>query len=236
MSVYAVVPAAGKGKRLGTKIPKTNLPVMGKPLFIHTLRALKKAYPFREIVLVVDIFRIAQARNELVRHGLGSVWLTSGGATRAESVRNGLSILPAGKHLVTVHDAARPLVSREVVRRTVAAAKKGPSTGSGRCAGAICAVPISSTVKRIDLKKGTLRGTEDRRELVLAQTPQVFDRTLLLARYEALGAKAFEATDEAALFDGTKQRVRVVEGDERNLKVTTKNDLESLKKSLRNSG
>jgi len=236
MSVYAVVPAAGKGKRLGTKIPKAYLPVFGKPLFIHTLRALKKAHSFREIVLVVDISRIAQARKELVRHRLSRVWLTSGGATRAESVRNGLLALPEGRHLVAVHDAARPLVSREVVRRTLAAAKKGPSTGSGRCAGAICAVPISSTVKRLDIKKGTLRGTEDRRELVLAQTPQVFDRSLLLARYETLGAKALQATDEAALFDGTKHRVRVVEGDEQNLKVTTKNDLESLKKSLRAGG
>ncbi len=226
MSVYAVVPAAGKGKRLGSKIPKAYLSILGKPLFIHTLNALRKAYPFRETVLVVDISRLGQARKELVRHGLGRVWLTAGGETRAESVRNGLLVLPAGRHWVAVHDAARPLVSRQVVRRTLAAALKG--------AGAICAVPIAYTVNRLDPKRGTLRGTEDRRELVLAQTPQIFGRSLLLSRYEALGAKALEATDEAALFDGTKQRIRVVDGDERNLKVTTKNDLESLKKSLRN--
>ncbi len=226
MSVYAVVPAAGHGKRLGAKLPKAYVPVLGTPLFIHTLRALKKAYPFREIILVVDISRIMQARKELVRHGLGRVWLTLGGATRAESVRNGLSIVPPGKHLVAVHDAARPLVSRAVVRRTVSAAKKG--------AGAICAVPVSSTVKKIDLKRKTIRGTEDRSRLALAQTPQVFSRTLLLSRYKTLGAKALKATDEAALFDGTRLKVRVVEGDERNLKITTQNDLESLKRSLRN--
>ena len=228
MSVYAVVPAAGKGKRLGTKMPKAYLPILGKPLFIHTLRALRKAYPFRETVLVVDISRLAQARKELVRHGLARVWLTTGGSTRAESVRNGLRVLPEGRHWVAVHDAARPLVSRQVVRRTLAAAQKN--------GGAICAVPIFSTVKRFDPKRGTLRGTEDRHQLVLAQTPQIFGRSLLLSRYETLGPKGLEATDEAALFDGTKQRVRVVEGDERNLKVTTKNDLESVKKSLRKRG
>ena len=228
VSVYAVVPAAGKGKRLGTKMPKAYLPILGKPLFIHTLRALRKTYPFRETVLVVDISRIAQARKELVRHGLGRVWLVAGGATRAESVRNGLLVLPAGRHWVAVHDAARPLVSRKVVRRTLAAAQKG--------GGAICAVPIASTVKRLDPQRSILRGTEDRSRLVLAQTPQIFGRSLLLSRYKTLGVKALEATDEAALFDGTKQRVRVVEGDERNLKVTTKNDLESLKKTLSGRG
>ncbi len=223
--VYAVIPAAGHGKRLGAKIPKAYVPVFGKPLFIHTLRALKKAYSFKEIVLVVHISRLAEARKLLVRHGLSRVWLTVGGATRAESVRNGLLVLPAGRHLVAVHDAARPLVSREVMRRTVEGARKG--------AGAICAVHVSSTVKRVDASGKSVQGTEDRERLVLAQTPQVFGRDLLLSRYEALGAKAMQATDEAALFDGTRHRVCVVEGDEKNIKVTTQNDLESLKKALR---
>ena len=223
-----MVPAAGKGKRLGAGTPKAYLFVRGKPLFVHTLRALKKAYPFRGIILVVDISRIAHARKELVRHGLGHVWLTSGGATRAESVKNGLLAVPSGPHLVAVHDAARPLVSREVVRRTVAAARKGT--------GAICAIPISSTVKRVDPDRGIIQGMEDRNRLVLAQTPQVFSRSALLSRYRTLGSKAYRATDEAALFDGSRLSVRVVEGDERNMKVTSKSDLECLKKSLRNRG
>jgi len=228
VNVFAVVPAAGKGKRLGSKTPKIYLPVFGKPLFIHTLQALKKAYSFRRMVLVVDARRLGMARKELVRHGLSGVWLTTGGATRAESVRNGLLALGSGQGLVAVHDAARPLVSRDVVRRTVESAKKA--------GGAICAIPISSTVKRLDPRTGNLRGTEDRSRLALAQTPQVFKLSLLLSRYQALGKKAFRATDEAALFDGTRLRVRVVAGDEKNLKVTTKNDLESLQRTLRNGG
>ena len=223
-NVYAVVPAAGRGTRLGKKIPKAYVPVLGTPLFIHTLRALKKAFPFKGIILVVDASDLFRARKELVKHGLGTVTLTLGGSTRAESVHNGLLVVPAGKSLVAVHDAARPLVSSDVVRRTVQAAQK--STG------AICAIPVSSTVKRFDPKKSVVLGTEDRSQLLLAQTPQVFRLSILLARYRALGPKALRATDEAALFDGTKQRVRVVAGDEKNLKVTTQNDLESLKKTL----
>lgn len=228
MNVFAVVPAAGKGRRFGGKTPKTYLPIAGKPLFIHTIKALKKAYPFRRIVLAVDPARLLRARRELVRHGLGTVWLTAGGATRAESVRNGLLALGAERGLVAVHDAARPLVSPGVVRRTIGAA--------GRGHGAICAIPVSSTVKRIDGRTRSVRRTEDRDSLVLAQTPQVFSRSLLLSRYRVLGPKALRATDEAALFDGTRVRVRVVEGEEKNIKVTTQGDLETLKRSLRNGG
>ena len=223
--VYAVVPAAGKGRRFGTKTPKIYLPVAGKPLFIHTLRALKAAYPFGRIVLAVDASRLAQARRELVRHGLGGVWLTAGGATRAESVLSGLLALPPGSGLVAVHDAARPLVSPALVRRTISAAKI-----SG---GAICVLPVSSTVKKLDPAGKTVLGTEDRSRLALAQTPQVFDKSRLLARYRRLGRSAFDATDEAALFDGTRFRVRAVPGEERNFKVTTKGDLEGMKRYLR---
>lgn len=227
-NVYAVVPASGKGKRLGSKTPKAHLSVAGKPLFIHTLRALKRAYPFRRMMLVVDTSRLARARRELARHGLGRVWLTAGGATRAESVRNGLLALGPGEGLVAVHDAARPLVSAALVRRTIQAAQK-----SG---GAICVLPVSSTVKRLDPRTGRVRGTEDRRHLALAQTPQVFEKALLLSRYRALGERAYGATDEAALFDGTRLSIRAVEGEERNLKVTTRADLDEFKRSLRSRG
>jgi 2-C-methyl-D-erythritol 4-phosphate cytidylyltransferase len=225
VNVFAVVPAAGKGRRLGSKTPKAYLPVAGQPLFIHTLRALLRAYPFREIVLIADRAKIAHARREIVRARLARVRVVAGGATRAESVKNGLLALPPGVSLAAVHDAARPLVPPSVVRRTIEAAKK---TG-----GAICAIPVSSTVKRIDAKGGAILGTEDRSRLVLAQTPQVFDTALILARYRTLGARAFQATDEAALFDGTRVRVRLVAGDERNFKVTTPGDLARLKRLMK---
>jgi 2-C-methyl-D-erythritol 4-phosphate cytidylyltransferase len=229
--VSAVVPAAGLGRRLGSRTPKTYLPVSGKPLFIHTLLALKKAYAFHEIVLVVEGSRLLEARSILLKHKIRGVSVASGGATRAESVLKGILALSHENGLVAVHDAARPLVSKEVVRRTVEAAQNGPSAGSGRCAGAVCVEPVSSTIKRVDAKGRILR-TEDRDRLVLAQTPQVFRRKALLDRYKALGKRAFIATDEAALFDGTGAGIRTVAGDEKNVKITTKTDFERFKKSL----
>lgn len=223
--VAAVVPAAGSGKRLGARVPKAFVPVFGIPLFVHTLRALFKAYPFVQTVLVVGNSRVKTAESAVRRLGLGRVQVVRGGATRAESVRRGLLALDRKVSLVAVHDAARPLVSAGVVRRTLAAA--------ARSGAAICALPVSSTVKRVNTDSMTVLGTEDRGRLYLAQTPQVFDKALLLSRYRHLGKKARHATDEAALFDGSSVRVRVVDGDEMNLKVTTPNDLQRFKSLVR---
>ena len=226
--VAAVVPAAGRGRRFGGKIPKPFVRVLGKPLFIHTLRALRAAYAFSEIVLVVDATRLVRARRWVRFSRFDKVRVVSGGATRAASVKNGLLALSGLVRLVAVHDAARPLVPASVVRRTLNAAKKSGA--------AICALPVSSTVKRVNARTGAVQKTEDRDRLVLAQTPQVFDKALLLSRYRALRARALRATDEAALFDGTRTRVRIVKGDEKNFKVTTKKDLERMKQILRNGG
>ena len=219
--VGAIVPAAGRGKRLGGKIPKAFVRIAGAPLFIHTLRALLRAYPFSEAILVTDASYLARARKLLRDYRLKKVRAVAGGATRAASVKNGLLALSPSVRTAAVHDAARPMVPASVVRRTVAAGRKN--------GGAICALPVSSTVKRLFGRRPIVRGTENRDELVLAQTPQVFDKAMLLARYRTLGARAMGATDEAALFDGTRVRVRVVEGAERNFKITTKKDLELFK-------
>ena len=194
------------------------------PLLVHTLRALMHAHPFDEIVLVVHSSQLERARKLMSEHRLSQVRVVPGGATRAASVRNGVLALSAGIRLVAIHDAARPLVSREVVRRTLTAADRGGA--------AICGVPVSSTVKRVAPRGRNILTTVDRRGLFLAQTPQVFRKDLLLRRYQALGKKALLATDEAALFDGTRVRVRLVLGDEKNLKVTTKQDLELIRREL----
>ncbi len=219
--VAAVVPAAGSGVRLGSKIPKAFLSVLGIPLFVHTLRALMRAYPFGEIVLVVQEAQLERGRRLLRQHGMRNVRVVRGGATRAVSVKNGVLALSPGVRLVAVHDAARPLVPREVVRRTLSAANRGGA--------AICGIPVSSTVKRAVPVRKSILETVDRQGLFLAQTPQVFRKDLLLRRYEVLGKKAFLATDEAALFDGTRVRVRLVKGNEINFKVTTRQDLELMK-------
>ena len=213
----AIVPAAGRGRRFKTKLSKILYRLQGRPLLIHTLSNLKRSYPFKEIIVLTQKNEIPRMRALLGRYGLRRVRVEEGGASRADSVKRGVEAIKSGVEWVLVHDAARPFVSKGVVQRTLAAAK-----ASGA---ALCAVPATATVKRVGVRDGIVSGTEDRRTLWLAQTPQVFRKRLLLERYKKLGKKALAATDEAALFDGSRTRVRVVEGEMKNIKVTTEEDL-----------
>ena len=221
----AIVPAAGHGRRLKNKIPKPFISVLGQPLLVRTLRNLLRAYPFREMVVMIEKNHLAMARKVLNRHHLTQVLVAEGGATRAHSVKKGLGFLSTKSPWVLIHDGARPLVNRTLVLKTLKAARP---TGA-----ALCAVPVTATVKRVRPGAGQVRATEDRRSLVLAQTPQIFRKDLLWARYRALGEAAMKATDEAALFDGSAVPVGVASGDVRNLKVTTREDLELLKYYLK---
>ena len=221
MKVSAIVPAAGRGERFKSRVSKTFFRVSGRPLLVWTLQNLLNSRPFEEIIVMAHPRQRAGTVSLLKRYRLKNVRVEEGGGSRAESVKRGLLALSLKADWVLVHDAARPLVSKSLVSRTLFAAQ---ATGA-----AICAVPVTATVKKIDLEGAFVVSTEDRRILRLAQTPQIFRRELLLSRYRILGAKAFSATDEAALFDQSAIRVNVVKGDEKNIKVTTRGDLEMLK-------
>lgn len=217
MTLAVIVPSAGKGRRLKSRVAKPLVKIAGIPLVVRTLRNLLDSASPSEVVLAADLSQVKKIRALLDRHGLRGVRVVAGGKTRSESVRNGLLALSNGADWVMVHDAARPFVTKDMIRGLTASAK--------RSGAAIVAVPATATVKRVDVKASVIRGTEDRRELYLAQTPQLFKRKLLLERYQALGDKALRATDEAALFDGTNVRVRIFVGTSRNIKITTPEDL-----------
>lgn len=217
MDVAAIVPAAGRGRRMGRAREKAFLTVAGKPLLVHTLSRLLAAGRFTECVVAVPGERLARARRMLDRHGLERVRLVAGGRTRAESVLIALEATAPSSRWALVHDGARPLVSRDLVRRLLRAA--------GSAGGALCAMPSVATVKESDAGGRYVRRTVDRRRIWLAQTPQVFRRDRLLERYRRLGDAALSATDEAALFDGTNVRVKLVQGDPHNVKITTPADL-----------
>lgn len=219
MSVSAIVPAAGKGRRFGSKTPKLFAEVEGKPVLFYTLKNLAAAYPFKQILVATDPSHFARIGAILKSLKLRNAYLVRGGATRAESVGNALAHASCCEWAV-VHDAARPLVSKKIVRSALAAAQK-----SG---GAVVAVPATSTVKRADARGRVLR-TEDRSSLYLAQTPQVFRTRSLLDRYRALGRRASSLTDEASFFDGTAVRVAISPGAASNLKVTTPEDLDLVR-------
>ncbi len=216
MRVAAIVPAAGKGRRLGAKVPKAFVRVGGKTLLAHTLERLARSFRFDELVVVGDRSQLEPLKR-IVRSVRSDTKVVAGGRTRAESVLNGLRAVSERCDWVLVHDAARPMVSSETIRRTILAAR--------RSGGAISASPVSSTVKNVDRRRSVILGTQDRSRIYFAHTPQVFSRRLLLNRYRRLGPAALARTDEAALFDGSSLRVALVEDQPDNLKITTPLDL-----------
>jgi 2-C-methyl-D-erythritol 4-phosphate cytidylyltransferase len=218
LRIAAIIPAAGRGRRLKAGQAKAFVPLSGKPLLILTLTNLKRSFVFKETIVAAASSKIEDVRRILKRHGLGRVRVVPGGRTRAQSVRNAVASVSSSCEWVLIHDAARPLVSKDLVGRLV--------KGARRTGAAICALPATATVRRIDPRKGLAQATEDRESLVLVQTPQVFRRRLLLERYQRLGRRALQVTDEAALFDRSRVKVKVIPGDPRNIKITTNEDLE----------
>ncbi len=214
-SAYAVIPAAGRSTRMGGTVSKQLLPLAGRPVVEHSLRAML-AVPVDGIVLVVapgqeDAF--ASALGPLLRQE--NIRIVRGGATRRLSVRQGLAALPAGVEVVLVHDGARPLVRPERAREVLREAR--------RWGASVLAVPVKDTIK---VAAGeTVRETLPRDELWQVQTPQAFMRDLLLEAHDRADREGFEGTDDASLVERLGHPVRLVRGDYSNIKITTPEDL-----------
>jgi 2-C-methyl-D-erythritol 4-phosphate cytidylyltransferase len=207
--------AAGRGERLGSPHPKAFAKLRGRPLLAESLDRLD-ASPWIEAVVVVA----PEGWEEpviLLAEELGAGKVTAavtGGATRTDSVRIGLADVPGEAGVVLVHDAARPLVSADVIDRVLAPLGEGWD-------GAVPALPVSDTLKRAAPDGGVVE-TLDRSGVHAVQTPQAFLADVL--RRAVDGAQT-PATDCAALVEAAGGRVRLVEGDARLVKVTTSSDL-----------
>ena len=213
MSVWAVLAAAGRGERLGADRPKSFTQLRGRPLLAESLERVEASDWVESIVVVAPpdweepVILLAE---EL---GCGKVVAAvAGGETRADSVRVGVGEVGEDAAVILVHDAARPLVSEEVVERLLAALNEGWD-------GAVPGLPLVDTVKRLD--GDAIVETLDRAQLVSVQTPQAFLAPVLR---EAVAGSA-EATDCSSLVESRGGRVKVVAGDPRLLKVTTLEDL-----------
>lgn len=221
MSVWAVLVAAGRGERLGEDKPKAFARLGELPMLAEPLRRLDESAWIDGIVVVAPPEWEEPAI--LLAEEIGASKVSScvtGGATRADSVRAGVAEVPEDAAVILVHDAARPLVSDEVVERVIAALGEGFD-------GAVPALAVSDTVKRV--RDGAVVETVARDELVTVQTPQGFVAPVLRDALNRLGVESTQsATDCAALVEAAGGRVRVVAGDERLLKVTTRADLERV--------
>jgi 2-C-methyl-D-erythritol 4-phosphate cytidylyltransferase len=216
----AIVPAAGRGERLGPGVPKALRLLGGVPLLVHAVRALAASRSVDLVVVAAPPDELSQVRALLGDHELGaSVTVVAGAATRTGSVGLALASLPPDVDVVLVHDAARPLVPAELVDAVATAVRRGADA-------VVPAIAVADTVKRVDAAgtdhAETVLETVDRTALRAVQTPQGFRRDVLAAAY---AADVEDATDDAALVERLGVRVLVVRGAEEAFKVTRPLDL-----------
>lgn len=226
MSVAILIVAAGRGERLGYSTPKAFVPLVEKPLLLHTLAALQSVPEVDALVPVIaasDLAHYARLQSEFADDWSRLTKLRApvvGGAERQDSVRAGLASLDRNVSIVLVHDAARPLVRPGDVSKLIATVREQGA--------AILATPLRDTVKRV---QGTsIIETPPRAELYAAQTPQGFQRALFDEAMMQAERESFLGTDDAQLVERLSTRkgvgVQIVEGSPENIKITLPSDLE----------
>lgn len=210
----AVVVAAGSSTRMG--MDKLMLPLGDIPVIVHTLRAVQAAPSVGEIVLVTREDLLVPMSQLCQDYAIFKVTkVVRGGNSRIQSVRLGILEVSRDAQVVAIHDGARPFVSVDVIERAVAQAM---DTGA-----AAPAVPVKDTIKVAH--DGLVESTPDRNSLFAVQTPQVFEASLIKAALQKALDDGVELTDDCAAVERLGMRVSLTRGDERNLKLTTPEDL-----------
>ena len=226
MKSFAIIPAAGKGKRSGVSIPKQYLKFGGKELIVYTLEVFQKNKLVDEIVIAAhpDYFELLEKIKKKYKLTKLSK-IVKGGKERQDSVYNALLSIDADKNdFVAVHDAARPLLPQKILTNAIiTASKKGNAL--------VCIKARDTLIKGTDVVESYI----DREETFYVQTPQVFRYKDLMRSMETAYASDFYATDESMLIKNLGLRINIVEGSLSNFKVTTKDDLDFLKKCLKSN-
>jgi 2-C-methyl-D-erythritol 4-phosphate cytidylyltransferase len=218
MRVAAVIVGAGQGIRMGTEVRKQYMMLGNRPVLAHTLLAFEKCDAIEEVFLVIsrgdDLFCKKEIIDRLRPEK--AVHLISGGATRQESVYNGLKAIDGRFGLVAIHDGVRPLVKIDRIAECVRVAEK--------CGSCILAIAASDTVKTVD-EHDRVIVTMKRHMIRMAQTPQAFHYDIILRAHVAAQEKACMGTDDAELVELCGEVVKVIPGDPYNIKITTPEDL-----------
>ena len=213
----AVIVAAGTASRMGG-IDKVMAQLEGEPMILRTVRTFQTCEAIREIVivtredLIVPIMSLCKDFEKVTA-------VVAGGSSRQESVQLGLNALSSKVKLVAVQDGARPLVTHAVIDRTVRAAHTYSAAAP--------AIPVKDTVKVVT--GGVVKETPDRKNLRAVQTPQVFDPDMLRGALKKAKEDGAEVTDDCSAVERLGMSVKIVEGDERNIKITTPLDLKIAK-------
>jgi len=213
----AIIAAAGSGSRMASDRPKQFLLLAGIPIIFHTLKAFEQCDSIHETIVVLPPESSAEFLEGAAKFGLKKVSrVVPGGATRADSVKRGLTaVRAASAGIVAIHDGVRPFVSADEIGRTIAAAEQYEA--------AILVAPATDTIKVVD--ESSVVRTLDRRELRHALTPQCFRYDLLVRAYAQADVADARLTDDSSLVEQLGVKVAVVEGSARNIKITTAEDL-----------
>lgn len=209
----ALIVAGGKGRRMGSELPKQFLPIGGKPVLMHTLEAFHRFDKRMQLILVLPCEQQGFWRELCETHGFNIRHeIADGGETRFHSVKNGLALINGIGGMVGVHDGVRPFVSQEVIARCFreAAVRKA-------------VIPVIDVVETVRHLTGSGSETVNRNDYKLVQTPQVFDADLLRRAYEQEFTPFF--TDDASVVEAMGVPVHLVEGNRENIKITTPFDL-----------
>ncbi len=201
---------------MGGSVDKQFLEIGGCPIIVETLLVFQSAPQISEIILVTPENEIVHSEALVKEYDITKVkQVVTGGRERQDSIRNGLLAVDPETEVIVVHDGVRPFVTPGIISETIDAAK---SKGA-----AIAAVPVKDTVKSVD--ESVIDKTVPRNKLWLAQTPQAFSASLIKRAYEVAYKKGFIGTDDASLVEALGEKVRIVMGAYKNIKITTPEDL-----------
>lgn len=210
MKYFAIITGGGTGSRMGESVPKQFLPLQGVPVIMHTIRHFQLLTDTIFVTLPKQWFAYWQELQEKYEFNIPHI-LIEGGNTRFESVKNAVSHLPE-EGLVAIHDAVRPFVTSSFIQSCFEYAE---SYGS-----AVMAVPVKDSLRMIS---GTKTKAVDRKDFFVVQTPQIFPCEIIKKAYEQVFQPFF--TDDATLVEALGYEIELVQGNELNLKITTKEDL-----------
>lgn len=214
MKKYAIIVAGGSGLRMGAALPKQYLPIGGKPILMHTMSRFFQHPDPIELILVIpgkdfEFWRkLCQDFDFHVPHRL-----VQGGASRFQSVRNGLDTIAGHEGLVAIHDGVRPFVKQEVIAQSYLEAAR---TGS-----AVAVVPLKDSLRLINAHGGS--SFRDRSEFRLVQTPQTFQLDQIKKAFQV--EELLQFTDDATVYEYQGWEVSLIEGDPSNIKITTPEDM-----------
>ena len=210
---YAIIVAGGSGQRMGSKIPKQFLEIKGRPILIRTLEAFYQYSSNIQLVLVLPKDHMETWKSICERYHFHlPVTLKEGGATRFQSVRNGLEAIKDDQGLVAIHDGVRPLVDSSTINASFEIAEKSGS--------AIAVIPLKNSIRQVSNNHSKAL---DRQNYRLVQTPQTFKVALIKQAYQTQELPTF--TDDASVWEAAGFQTTLFEGSEKNLKITTLQDL-----------